>query len=266
MRGGQRDQADVVHVGIAPPKTLDGDLLKKAASLIGKEITDTRLLFAGEIPRIIASYPDTNTAEAAARSLRDEGLVAFVCRDSELRNPAGGFVAHTMKSGGKEVIFGDRRGGEFRFEADGAFLIIRGRMPTVAEEKVSTSKMKLNVTATVLAGGIPIMRRVTKESTRGSIQAEDFLRIYDRKSTDPSVEMFQGHIDYSFLGPELAPSAPENFKLVVTKLRQWFPAAIFDERLIRRYKPDIPAASPGEALDINCKLIALCYLAGERRE
>ena len=113
--------------------------------------------------------------------------------------------------------------------------------------------------------GIPIMRRVTQKTINESFQAKDFVRIFNRRSPDPRVEMFQNHVDYTFLGPELTASTPANFKIVVTKLRKWFPPAIFDERLTRRFKTDVPAAGPGEALEINCKLIYLCYLAIERR-
>ena len=255
----------MVYVAVAPPKKLGGDLLKRVASLVGKEIFDTRLLLAGEIPRIIAPYTDTDTADSIAQSLRDAGLVAFVCRDSELRNRSAGFVAHTARSGEREVIFWDRRGGEVRVEAGDAFLIIRGRIQSTTQEKTSTTKMKLNVLATMLTGGIPIMRRVTQKTTKESFQAEDFVRIFDRRCSDPHVEMFQNHVDYTFLGPELTPSTPANFKIVVTKLREWFPLAIFDERLSRRIKTDVRAAGPAEALEINCKLIYLCHLAIERR-
>jgi hypothetical protein len=251
----------MVYVAVAPPETLSGDLLKRVASLIGKEIFDTRLLLAGEIPRILASCPSSGTADSMAQSLRDAGLVAFVCRDSELRNRPAGFVAHTARSGEGEVIFWDRRGGEVRVGAGNAFLIIRGRIRSATQEKTSTTKMKLNVPATVLTGGIPIMRRVTKKTAQESFQAEDFVRVYDKKSSDPRVEMFQNHIDYAFLGPELTPSTPANFKIVVAKLREWFPLAVSDERLTRHFKTDVPAAGPGEALQINCKLIYLCHLA-----
>jgi hypothetical protein len=261
----QRDQHDVAYVAVAPPKTLGEDPLKRVASLIGKEIFDTRLLLAGEIPRIIASYPNTDTADSAAQSLRDTGLVAFVCRDSELRNRSARFVAHATRFGEREIIFWDRRGGEVRVKADDAFLIIRGRKQSTTQEKTSTTKMKLNVPATVLTGGIPIMRRVTQKTTQESFLAEDFVRIFDRSSSDPRVEMFQNHVDYTFLGREVTPSTPVNFKIVVTKLREWFPLAIFDERLTRHFKTDVPAAGPGEALEIACKLIYLCHLASERR-
>jgi len=255
----------MAYVAVAPPKTPGEDLLKRVASLIGKEIFDTRLALAGEIPRIIAPTPDTATADSIAQSLREAGLVAFVCRDSELRSRSAAFVAHTARFGESEVMFRDRRGGEIRIEAADAFLIIRGRIQSVTQEKTSTTKMKLNVPATVLTGGIPVMRRVTKKTTSESFQAEDFVRIFDRRSSDPRVEMFQNHLDYTFLGPELTPSTPANFKIVVTKLREWFPLAVFDERLTRRFKTDVPAAGPGEALQINGKLIYLCHLALERR-
>jgi len=265
MRGVAVGQEDVFHIVLVPPKALDAELVKRVASLVGKEISDTRLLLCGEIPRIIAHFPNTDTAELIAWGMRDAGLVAFVCKDSELRNRSTSFVAHTTKFGAKEVIFWDKRGGEARVEAGDVFLIIRGRMRSCRQEETSTTKMKLNVAATVLTGGIPVLRRVIQKTTKGSLQADDFVRVYDRRSSDPRVEMFQNHVDYSFLGPELSRSTPTNFKIVVTKLREWFPQAIFDERLTKPFKTDVPAAGPEEALELNCKLIYLFHLATDRR-
>jgi hypothetical protein len=256
----------MVYVAVAPPKTLGPDLLRRVASLIGKETVDTRLLLAGEIPRIIGSCPDADTADAIAQSLWEAGLVAFVCRDSELQNRPASFIAYTARSAEREVIFGDKLGREVRVETGDAFLILRGRIQRTAQERTSTTKMKLDVPATVLTGGIPIMRRVTVRSAKESFHAEDFVKIYDRKSFDPRVEMFQNRIDYDFLGPELTPSATANFSIAVTKLREWFPLAIFDERLTRRFTTNVPAAGPREALEIHCKLIYQCHLAAERRK
>lgn len=68
MGEGQWDQHNMVHVAVAPPKTLSADLLKRVASLVGKEIVDTRLRLAGEIPRIVATYPNADTADSIAQS------------------------------------------------------------------------------------------------------------------------------------------------------------------------------------------------------
>ena len=256
----------MVHVAIAPPNPPSADLLKRVAALLGKEIVDTRLLLAGEIPRIIASYPDADTANSIAQRLREAGLVAFLCGDSELRHRPARFKARTAGSRGREVIFRDRLGEEVRVEASDVFLIIRGRIQTTTRERASTTKMKLNLPATVLTGGIPIMRRVTQKTAKDSFQAEDFVKLYDWRSSDPRVEMFQNHIDYSSLGLELTPSAPANFNVVVTKLREWFPLATFDERLTAHFKMDMPVAGAEEAIDIQAKLIYLFHLAIKRRE
>ncbi len=197
----------MAYVAVAPPKTLDEDLLKRVASLIRKEVSDTRLLLAGEIPRIVTASPDTEAAVSVAQSLREAGLVAFVCGDSELRDRPAAFVAHAARSEEGEVIFRDRRGDEVRVKTADAFLIIRGQRRKTRQEKAPTTKLKLNVPATVLTGGIPILRRVTQKTAKESFQAEGFVRIFDRKTSDPRVEMFENHVDYAFLGPELTPSA-----------------------------------------------------------
>jgi hypothetical protein len=262
---GESGHQDLSYVAVAPPKTLVGDLLKSVASLLGKEISDTRLLLAGAIPRIVAATPDSASAGSTAQGLRDAGLVAFVCRDSELRNRPAGFVAHSARPGEGGVTFRDRPGREVRIEAGDVFLIIRARMRSVTREETSRKKMKLNVAATVLTGGIPVMRRVAKKSVKESFLAEDRVMIFDRKSSDPRVEMLQSHVDYGFLGPELTGSTAANFGILQAKLREWFPLAIFDERLAGRFKSDVPAAGPEEALEISSRLIYLCHLAAERQ-
>jgi hypothetical protein len=258
-------QSNIVHVAVVPPKSLDADVAKMVASLVNKEIFDTRLLLAGEIPRIIAHDTDIDRANSIARNIRDAGLVAFVCGDSELRNHSAGFVAHTVKPGEGEVLFRDKVGRESKVETGDIFLILKGRMRSHRREEISTTKIKINVPATVLMGGFPIMRRVTKKTGREALQLDDFVKIYDRRSPHPRIEMSQNHIDYAFLGPRLTSSVPANFPIVVAKLREWFPQAIFDERLTKPFKTDLPTASPREALEITCKLIYLCHLAMDRR-
>ena len=256
----------MVHVAALPPKPLDPDLLRKAASLLGKEIVDARLLLAGELPRIIVSYPEAGAADSMARSLREAGLAAFICTDAELRNRPAGFRAHVVEAGERGVVFRDRLGAEVGIEAGEAFLIIRGRVKSITQEKALSAKIKLNVPATVLAGGIPILRRATEKNAPESFQAEDFVKIYDSRSSDPRVEIVQNRVDYGFLGPDLAPSAAVNFDALVKKLREWFPTAIFDERLTGHVKSGVPGAGAAEALEVRCKLIYLSHRAVRYRE
>ncbi|MBM3142898.1 MAG: hypothetical protein FJ005_07625 [Chloroflexi bacterium] len=66
---------EVIHVAVAPPATLDANLVKSVAAVINKSPYDTRLLLAGEIPKIIAHYNSIQIAESGIQNLRDLGLV-----------------------------------------------------------------------------------------------------------------------------------------------------------------------------------------------
>ncbi len=108
-------------------------------------------------------------------------------------------------------------------------------------------------------GGIPIWRMVDEKTTTHSIQAECFARLYERNSPAPSVDILQHRMNYSFLGAKVAASSFTNFGTVVLGLREVFPQAIFDNRLM---KPSVLTASPSrvcECIEINCKLIYLFH-------
>src|SRR4030042_3634962 len=108
---------DIVHVAIAPPIKSEANLIEQVATVINKYIYETRLLLTGKLPRIVAHYQNMESAESIARKLKDLGLPAFVCRDSELRKPKQIFRAHTMEFKGNEVIFKDNGGNERKIAA-----------------------------------------------------------------------------------------------------------------------------------------------------
>jgi len=253
---------NIVHVAIAPPDMLEASLVKKVAAIVNKDLYGTRLLLAGKIPRIVANYQTIQIAESVAESLRALGLVAIVCDDSELRKPSSvSFRARSMEPGDGEVIFWDK-GGEARIiKVKDVSLILKGTMQTYTEKEAIRTRMKFSLPATVLTGGIPIWRRV-KDTTRNlSIQSECFVRLYERMSLEPSVEIFQYDFDYSFLGTKMASSSLANLSTIITELRNTLPQAVFDDRLTEPFAVDLPFTMPGDDIKVNCKLIHLYHQA-----
>ena len=246
---------EVVHVAIAPPATLEEELIKKVAAIITKNPYETRLRLAGKIPKIIANYATIQMAESTARSLRELGLVVIVCTDSELRKYSPRYKAHTLKFEEQAVLFWNRSGQARQIESRDVFLVIKGRMQTYTETEVTTTARKLNVAATVLTGGIPITKKVKEKTTDKSYQTESFVRLYDQTSSEPIVEILQHDFDYSFLESEMASSSVANFNTTVKKIRGAFPKAIFDDRLVEPFGANIPATMPQDSIEMNCKLI-----------
>jgi hypothetical protein len=252
---------EVIYIAVAPPANLDANLVRSVATVISKSPSHTRLLLAGEVPKVIAHYDSTQVAESIIRNLRNLGLVAIACRDSELRQFPQTFKAQTLEFREKEVLFRDIAGREKRIAENNVFLVLVGRIETSVEVETTKQKTKFSLPRTLLMGGIPIWRRVDQKTTTHSIQAESFARLYERKSPDPSVDILQHHMNYSFLGAKVAASSFTNFGTVVLRLREVFPQAIFDNRLA---KPSVLTTSPNrvwEGIEINCKLIYLLHAA-----
>jgi hypothetical protein len=248
---------EVMHIAVAPPANPDANLVRSVATVINKSPSYTRLLLAGEMPKVIAHYDSIQMAESVIQNLRDLGLVAIACRDSELRQFPQTFKAQTLEFGEKEVLFRDRAGREKRVVENNVFLILEGRIETSVEVETTKPKTKFSLTGTLLTGGIPIWRKVDEKTTARSVQTEYFARLYDRKSPDPGIEIFQQRMNYSFLGAKVAASSFTNFGTVVQRLREVFPQAIFDNRLA---KPAVlTKSSSREDIETNCRLIYLFH-------
>jgi hypothetical protein len=246
---------EVVHVAIAPPATLEEELVNKVAAIVAKNLYETRLRLTGKIPKIIANYDNMQMAESTARSLRELGLVAIVCTDSELRKSPQIYKAHMLKLEEQAALFWDKSGQTRRIEPRSVFLIINGRMQTYTETEVTKTVRKLNILATVLTGGIPIRSKVKEKTTTTSYQSDSFVRLYGLLSPEPLVELPQHGFDYSFLGTEMASSSTANFNTTVTKIKNTFPQAIFDDRLVAPFGSDMHSSVPQENIEVNCKLI-----------
>jgi len=250
---------EVMHIAVAPSTNLDANLVRSVATIIGKSPSQTRLLLAGEVPKVIAHHDSIQAAESIIRNLRNLGLVAIACRDSELHQFPQTFKAHTLEFREKEVLFRDVAGREKMIIEDNAFLVLVGKIETSMDVETTKQKTKFSLRRTLLMGGIPMWRRVDEKTTTHSIQAEYFARLYERNSPDPGVDILQHHMNYSFLGTKVAVSSFTNFGTVVLGLREVFPQAIFDNRLA---KPSVLTTSPSrawEGIEINCKLIYLFH-------
>jgi len=260
--GSQMSEVETIHVAIAPPGILEAGLVEQVAAIVGRDIVDTRLLLAGDIPRVIAHCQSADAAESTARRLRELGLAAAVCRHSQLHDPARSFRAHAIEFGEGEVSFRDKAGEERRMGADDVFLLLTGRTRSRGEEEAPKTRRKLNLPATILTGGIPIWSSVREYATGSQAQTACFARVYQRESWRTGVEIQQDGVDYSCLGAEKAFAPLANFNNLVKRLRAAFPRAVFDERLARRPEAISPSARWPDSVEIKCRLVHLFHTVG----
>jgi hypothetical protein len=253
---------EIVHLVVGPSDNIDTTLVKEAAAILTKEPYETRMLLSGKLPHLIAHYRTAEEAEPAAKQLKTLGLVAFTVLDSELsRFPTTRFTARGVDFVEQKAVFRDNSNHNLTLETKDVFLILKGKYQISADKTVTTTKMKFNLTATLVTGGIPIWNKV-KETTKANSDEMGFLiRIYDLGSSDPKVEFFENGFNYSSLGKDIAPSTTANFNSIAAKLRAIFPVAIFDDRLTQPMGTSQPYDRQANAVELNCKLIYLYHRA-----
>lgn len=254
-------EEQTTHVAIAPPEVLEQGLLEEVASVLNKETSDTRLLLAGNIPRIVAHCQDRQAADFMAEKLRGLGLAAMAVGDPELYGQGQRFDARTIEFHERAVLFRDKRGHVRKMESENVFLILKSRTRSRVEAKDEKAKTKLNLPATLLTGGIPIWRTVRERTTEVSVASQRFAWICERDSWETSVEIPEAQVDYSFLGAEMASSTTTNFETLIARLRKAFPQAIFDDRLARY--PTASAASPRalDSIEVKLRLVYMFHVA-----
>jgi len=254
-------KSGILYLALVPLVAPETGVITEVAAIIGKEPYGTRLLLAGEVPKIIARYESKQMAESVTQKLRDLRLVPILCTESELCRSSEGFIAHTLEVGQGYVLFYDRGGQKREMKSREVFLIIKGREETyVTKEKTETTR-KFSLARTALTGGIPMWRTEKKQVKGSSTVTKYFARLYTRKSSETAVEIIHNQVDYSFLKGEMASSSLANFNIVVTKLQQAFPKAIFDDNLMRASIKQAHGPSGAGDTEINCKLLYLQYLA-----
>jgi len=249
----------IVHVAINPPESIDTNVVKAAATILNREIYEVRLLLSGRIPKLVAHFDNSEAASIIAASLSSLGLLSFTVEDAELHVPVTSgieFIAHSLQLENGQVKFLARNGTEKIITANKLFLILYGKMSMPITTMDKNVKMKINVPATLIAGGIPILRKSEENVEKLSYQTEYFVRLYGPVLSEPLIGVFESGFDYSFLEMKISPSSSENLKQLVLELKMEFPNAIIDSRLIE----GAPVLQGGEMEDA-CKLIFLCERA-----
>ncbi len=248
-------EKEVVHVVVVPPVPLDEELVGKIAHIIGKNPYETRLRLTSKIPKIIANYDTVQLAERSANGLRELGVLATAVYNAELHKPPQIFKARHLKFEEQAVMFYNRAGEVKTVRTEEVFLILSARFQAYTEVETTQTKRKINVTATLLTGGIPITKKVEEKVKSQTFESESFSRLYKWTTPDAAIQLSQSNFDYSFLGSEMASSAIANYGLTINKIRAAFPQAIFDDRLTAPFGSNMPATVARDAVEVNCRLI-----------
>jgi hypothetical protein len=237
----------------------DPDVAKTIADAIGILIFEARQKIAGGGPAVLASFADPQRAERLAARLASAGVPALVIDSVAVR-------------GGKQPL----RARRFVFEAaalrvelpagaichigydsiDLLLVVSTGSGPVQTTFKRTERKFSLG--KTVLAGGVPMTRTVTREETVLSEDRDESIWLYSREHQ--TVHFDRNVLNYDGFGAAMQLTRSLNFSKLKHELQRCAPQAGYDERLLKRsVQARIlgPGLNPEADLDLACEILAL---------
>ncbi|APV44868.1 hypothetical protein Dform_01546 [Dehalogenimonas formicexedens] len=252
---------EIFHVAAMPPAEMTPDLVSKIAAAVKQPDYQIRFQLAGGLPRMIGHFKELNEARQAAQSLTVLKVAAFTIAESELRRGVSPEITpFSIDLDDDQTIFTSHDGKNLTLNGADVFLILAGRRTgNFVEDTVAKSTMKVNVAATMLTGGIPVMKRVTTKTNEPLGIVEQFVRMYGRESDAPMVEICQFDFDYSFLGEKMELTTTCNFDTLVDFLKRRFQKAYFNGTMLAGF---VPGSGGGPAIDVaeqSCLLLARYY-------
>ena len=236
---------------------IDGTLKELSAEL-GTAPYDLRLLLNAGFPAVVLATVDEARARAASAAVARHGHVPVALdRRSAVASAAMTELVRFKLTKGA-VIADERAPAELPFADIGALVRAMHRGTTTTTEQVK--ERKLQPVMAVATGGLVMSKKVTRDVTRTEEHREQVLYLFRRSGAPPFILRERGAL-YNGLGPDLRPTAFENFQTTIRKLRELAPAAAYDERLMNA-RPIRGVADGSDAADLLAYLIATHSMRG----
>lgn len=239
---------------------------KKEASEVAKTIAETMgcLAFeaqqkiAGGSPAVLTNYADPIQAEALATRLSQDGVPAFVLDTVGVRSDNQPFNVRSFILEEQSLWLESATGESCAIDYDTIELMLvatcnAGQAPA----NDTTTIRKFSLGKTLLAGGMPMTKKVKSVETVTADERDETLWLYARGQATAFFN--RGILSYDGLGSAKQLTRDLNFTFLKTELQRLAPTALYDDRLLKLaglIRLLGPALSPEADLDLACEVLA----------
>jgi hypothetical protein len=221
-------------------------------------IFEARQKITGGLPVTVANFSDRQQAEVTAAQLAERNIAPLIVDTVDVRNKQSLFQVSQFKLE-PHTLQVESAEGEL-LEIDYAnlelLLLATGSDGQIETMKTTTSR-KFSMGKTLLAGGIPMTKKVKKTEIKTSSDREKTLWLYSDR--DEIVIFNLGKVNYSGLGEKRDLTRDLNFTHLRNELLRLAPHACYDERLLKRAgQVNLlgPALDPETHLDLAFEILA----------
>jgi hypothetical protein len=234
-------------------KEASDDVVQGVSRTLGITVFEARQRMVGGGPVVVAGFADPNQARALSFKLNQGGLASFLVDAAQLHGESGPFAVRRFKLGETslhiEAVDGDWADIAYR-EID---LLLPGTRISGQTELKTVTERKLSLGRTLLSGGIPLSKTVSRQE---EVTTEERTRLLYLFAADrPQVVFRQSGMSYDGLGAAMKLSQEQNFSFLTSELRRLCPKAVYDDRLVNRLS-QVRLLGPAQHAESNLDLAA----------
>jgi hypothetical protein len=217
---------------------------------------EVRQRLGGSGPAVAAHFADQSQAQGLAKQLNQAGIATLIV-DAEERGQGGPFIVRRFELGDTALRIEqtDRQAQEIPYgEVD---LLLPAASIVAYTEKKTVTGRKFSLGKTIMAGGIPMSKRVERQEEATAEERGKVLYLY-AGNRQPMVFSQNGLI-YDGLGKAMQLTRELNFGYLVGELRRRCSQAVYDERLHNRaglVRLLGPALDPETHLELAVEILA----------
>ena len=229
------------------------DLVQGLSSTLGITVFEARQRMIGGGPAVVASFADPNQALALSSKLSQGGVASFVVDSAQLHGESGLFAVRRFELGASslriEVVGAERA----EIGYDEIDLLLPGTRISGQTELKTVTERKLSLGRTLLSGGIPLSKTVSRQEEVITEERTRFLYLF--AGARLRFVFRQSGMSYDGLGAAMKMSQELNFSYLISELRRLSPKAAYDDRLVNRLN-QVRLLGPAQHLESNLDLAA----------
>jgi hypothetical protein len=224
------------------------ELVQALCGVLGVTPFEARQRMIGNGPAVVANFADPGQALALAKRLNQSGIATLVVDAAEARGPARYFIVRRFELNESFMHIEQDDGQQAEIPYGEIDLLLPATSIVEYSEKKTVTKRTFSIGKTIMAGGIPLSKKVERQE---EVTAEERGRVlYLYAGCRLPAVFSQNHMVYDGLGKALQLSR---------ELRRRSPGAVYDERLRNRAglaRLLGPSLDPETNLDLAVEILA----------
>jgi hypothetical protein len=233
------------------------EMAQALAGALGIMVFEARQRLIGGGPSVVASFADLQQARGLAGKVSRCDIKALIVDATTVRQRGSSFIVRRFTFEDRVLKIETHNGQQETLLYAEIELLLTGTSVVGSSETKTIVEKKFSLGKTLLAGGIPMTKKVERQEEVSSEESEQVLYIYAHDR--PTAIFSQNGLNYDGFGAEMKLSRKLNFSHLISQLRLHAPGVAFDDRLLNKISQVRllgPAQGREASLDLAAEILA----------